>query len=378
MNIAFVSTYLPTNCGIAKFTNSLIDAIRFNDPSINAKIVRLIVQDDVIRDDVFINIRKYEEQDYIRAAEAINNSDVDLVNLQHEYGIFGGEWGDYILRFLEHVDKPVVSVLHTLEPEYPEYAREIIRRIWDRSSKVILTLPNMHSILKERFKIDADKLYKYIYIPHGVPSVDINAKDIAKKNLMLDDKIVLVSFGLLKPEKGFEYVIDALKMVDRDDIIYLIIGKDHPEYVRKSKGSYIKMLKDKVKELRLDDKVRFVEKFFDDEQELSNYLLAGDILLTPYLKVNQVSSGVIVYGMAHGMCIITTPFTHARNDIKDDVGRIVRHRDSKDIANAIIDLIKDRDKLRIMQRKAYEHVKDRQWHKVARLYIDVFKSVINK
>ncbi|GIU71623.1 MAG: glycosyl transferase family 1 [Candidatus Nitrosocaldaceae archaeon] len=379
MKVGFVSTYLPTNCGIAKFNNSLEDSLKLIDNSIQTFRIRMIVPEDLPRDDVFINIKKYDKEDYIKAAKLINESDIDLICLQHEYGIFGGEYGDYILTFLEHLNKPVVSVLHKLDPDMQEYARMIVREIWYKSSKVIVILPDMHNILKEKFGINEEELKKYVYIPHGVPVVDISKKDEIKRRLGLDGKYVLLSFGLFKTDKGLEYAIEALPIIiDKfDNVIYLIIGKDHPEFIKREGYSYLQTIKDKVKELGLERYVMFIERFFNDEQELSNYLLAGDILLTPYLGLNRVSSGVIVYGMAHGMCIITTPFMHARRDITNDIGRIVRDKDSKGIAEAVIDIIKDKDHLKYMQKMAYEHVKDRQWPKIANRYLQVFKEIIN-
>jgi glycosyltransferase involved in cell wall biosynthesis len=368
LKIGFISTYLPTNCGIAKFTNSLEESLKlFN---IKTYKIRMLVPEDAPRDDIFININKYEKEDYIKAARLINESDLDLVCLQHEYGIFGGEWGDYILTFIEHLNKPLVTVLHTLEYEYPEYARMIIKEIWYRSKKVILTLADMDEILKDKFGIDDYQLQKYIHIPHGVPVVDITKKREAKKRLNLDG-YVLISFGLLKPDKGLEYAIEALPNI-KHDVVYLIIGRDHPEFVKKSGYSYIQLLKDKVKELSLKN-VIFIERFFADEQELSSHLLAGDILLTPYLGLNRVSSGVIVYGMAHGMCIITTPFMHAKKDISNDIGRVVREKDSESIADAVNSLLAG--DILYMQKRAYEHVKDRQWPRIAEYYLQVFKRI---
>ncbi|RMF30987.1 MAG: glycosyltransferase [Candidatus Nitrosothermus koennekii] len=236
----------------------------------------------------------------------------------------------------------------------------------------------MHNIL-EKFGINEEELKKYVHIPHGVPVVDISKKDEIKRRLGLDGKYVLLSFGLFKTDKGLEYAIEALPIIINrfDNVVYLIIGKDHPEFVKREGYSYLQTIKDKVKELGLERYVVFIERFFNDEQELSNYLLAGDILLTPYLGLNRVSSGVIVYGMAHGMCIITTPFMHARRDITNDMGRIVRDKDSKGIAEAVIDIIKDKDHLKYMQKMAYEHVKDRQWPKIANRYLQVFKEAIN-
>ena len=371
LKLGFVSTYLPTNCGIAKFTNSLEESLKLFNVRIYK--IRMLVEDDIPRNDVFININKYEKEDYIRAANVVNKSDLDLICLQHEYGIFGGEFGDYIIEFIKHLKKPLVTVFHTLEYEYPEYARMLIKEIWYRSDKVILTLPDMHEILKDKFGIDEHQLAKYVHIPHGVPVVDITKKPEAKKRLNLD-KHILVSFGLLKPDKGLEYAIEALTYL-KNDLIYLIIGKDHPESIKKYGYSYLQSLKDKVKELSLEKQVRFIERFFADEQELSNYLLAGDILLTPYLGLNRVSSGVIVYGMAHGMCIVTTPFIHAKKDITNDIGRIVREKDSKSIADAISSLL--RSDITHMQRRAYEHVKDRQWPRIAERYLQLFKRINN-
>lgn len=373
MKIGFVSTYLPTNCGIAKFNNSLEDSLALIDNTIKVARIRMTVPEDLPRNDIFINIRKYEREDYIKAAEIVNDSDIDLICLQHEYGIFGGEYGDYILTFLEHLDKPLITTFHTINPDLPEYAKMILKEIWYRSRKAVVILPDMHDILNREFGIDAQQLSKYVHIPHGVPVVDISKKEESKKRLGLEGKYVLLSFGLLVAHKGLEYVIEALPgiVANKPNVVYLIIGREHPE-ITKREGSYLEVLKAKVKELNLEKHVIFIEKFFEDEQELSSYLLAGDILLTPYTRLNHVSSGVIAYGMAHGMCIVATPFTFAKKNITNTFGRIVKEKDSKSISDAINSLLEG--DISYMQKRAYEQAKDWQWPRIAERYLQLFNK----
>lgn len=375
LNIAIVSTYLPTQCGIAKFSYSLQNSL-LQSKSANISVLRMVIPTDrpPKSDGIDVHpIKKQERDSYLEAAEYINSSNVDVVNVQHEFGIFGGSWGRYILDFMVNVRKPIVTVLHTLEPDQSGERAEVFKKICRLSEKVIVMVPLTSKMLQRYDLEDTDKV---TYIPHGVPSIEGMAKEMGKRRLKLEGKTVMVSFGLIGSGKGFEYSIDAIPDIVKKhkDVVYLIIGQTHPN-VRKVEGDrYLNTLKQKVKNLGIQKHVRFVEKFFLSEEEFSKVLVAGDIFVAPYLGKHQISSGALVYAMAHKMCIITTPFTHAKHEIDSGVGYLVKHQNSKMIADAVNELLDDPKRMKRMQENAYRRIKERQWPNIARKYLRIFRE----
>ena len=378
LNITIVSTYLPTQCGIAKFTHSLQNSLLGSKESVSIKIMRMVIPGDKRLEANNIHpITKYKRESYLEASDFINNSNIDLVNLQHEYGIFGGSWGRYILDFMVNVKKPIVTVLHTLEPNQSGEKAEVFKKICKLSEKVIVMVPLSIKVMEQRY--DLDYKDKVVYIPHGVPSIEGVSKDDAKGRLGMQGKYIMISFGLINPGKGFEYAIDAIPDIAKaqKDFAYLIIGTTHPK-VKKTQGDkYLNMLKQKVDDLGIKNHVRFIEKFFLSEEEFSRYLFAGDIFIAPYLAKNQISSGALVYAMSHKMCVITTPFTHAKHEITKNIGYIVKHENSGMIAKAARELLENPTKMKRMQGYAYRQVKGRQWPRIGQRYLQVFRKVVD-
>lgn len=374
LNIAMVSTYLPTQCGIAKFTYSLENSLLRLNKSVNVHIIRMVIPSDKRVNKKVYPIKKQEREDYLEAAEFINNSNIDVVNLQHEFGIFGGNWGRYILDFMVNVNKPIVTVLHTLEPNQSGERLEVFRKICKLSEKVIVMVPLSSRVMEEKYGIEESD--KFIYIPHGVPSIEGTSKEKAKKRLNLQGKHVMISFGLISSGKGFEYAIDALPSIVKKhkNFIYLIIGQTHPNVKKVEGDKYLNMLKSRVQKLGLKKHVRFIEKFFLSEEEFSRVLVAGDIFMAPYLAKHKISSGALVYAMAHKMCIVTTPFTHAKHEITKDIGYLVKHQNSRMIAEAVNQILDNPERMERMQENAYKRVRERQWPNIAKIYLQIFRE----
>lgn len=374
LNIAMVSTYLPTQCGIAKFTYSLENSLLRLNKSVNVHIIRMVIPSDKRVNKKVYPIKKQEREDYLEAAEFINNSNIDVVNLQHEFGIFGGNWGRYILDFMVNVNKPIVTVLHTLEPNQSGERLEVFRKICKLSEKVIVMVPLSSRVMEEKYGIEESD--KFIYIPHGVPSIEGASKEKAKKRLNLQGKHVMISFGLISSGKGFEYAIDALPSIVKKhkNFIYLIIGQTHPNVKKVEGDKYLNMLKSRVQKLGLKKHVRFIEKFFLSEEEFSRVLVAGDIFMAPYLAKHQISSGALVYAMAHKMCIVTTPFTHAKHEITKDIGYLVKHQNSRMIAETVNQILDNPERMERMQENAYKRVRERQWPNIAKIYLQIFRE----
>ncbi|MFQ5940774.1 MAG: glycosyltransferase [Nitrososphaerales archaeon] len=379
LSIAIVSTYLPTQCGIAKFTYSLQNSLLSLGDSINIHVMRIVIPDDKrIRSINIHPIKKHDRESYLKAAEFINNSNIDVVNVQHEFGIFGGGWGRYVLNFMVNVKKPIVTVLHTLEPNQGGERAEVFREICKLSEKVIVMIPLSGRAMEQNFDLEDND--KVIYIPHGVPSIEGISKENAKKRLGLHGKHVMISFGLISYGKGFEYAIDALPDVIKRhrDFAYLIIGQTHPNVKKVQGDRYLNMLKQKVHELGLKQHVKFIEKFFVSEKEFSRYLLAGDIFIAPYRSKHQISSGALVYAMAHKMTVVTTPFTHARREVTGKVGYLVKYQNSSSITEAVNALLDNPSKMKKMQEYAYRSMRERTWPHIAKKYLQIFREVASQ
>ncbi len=375
--IAYVSSYPPRECGIATFTKNLVVASTklgiFRKPLVIAMNEKEAIYnyDRMVR----YQIRKDFQKDYLKAADWINSSKVDLVNLQHEFGLFGGEWGEYINSFLEKLQKPVVSTLHTISPNFEPKAQTVLKQIAKHSSKIVTMTSTATRILRA-YDVPNSKID---IIQHGCPDIPLVESNKVKPSLFgLKGKTVLSTFGLLSRSKGIEYVIKALpKVVNKyPEIVYLVIGETHPE-VRKFEGeSYRKKLIKLVDDLDLYEQVKFHNRFLH-ERELIKYLQATDIYVTPSIAPDQISSGTLVYAMGAGKAIVATPYLHAQEALAEGRGLLCKFRDHRSIEDRIIQLLED-EKLRSkIQKKVYRYSRDFTWSVVAKRYAELFRRIIN-
>lgn len=374
IRIAYVSTYPPRECGIAAYTKHLVDATAtycaraVRSPAIIAVNDRGGYYNYEIR--VESQIDAPDIQSYEKAAEYINASDIDAVNLQHEYGIFGGEWGDYVTELLRRIRKPVVTTLHTLLEKPGSDARAVSEQILEHSDFVVVMARAGIGILEERYGIQASKIR---YIPHGCRNVPLIGTEMTKRNLGLKDRVILSTFGLLSRGKGIEYAIRALPQIVKKDpsIMYLIIGETHPE-VRKVEGeSYRQMLLDIVESLGLEKNVRFVNRFLT-ENELIRHLQATDIYILPYPNREQISSGTLSYALSTGRAVVTTPFLQAEEVISKGAALKCEFRDSNSIAERVNTLLEDHETRQRLNRTAYDYSRAMIWPNVAMSYVNVF------
>lgn len=373
--IVYVSSYPPRECGIATFTKNLVNSVdqlrMFKEPLVIA-----VNEQETIynynRRRVKCEIRRDFAEDYIKAARYVNSSKAILVNLQHEFGLFGGEWGEYINLFLENVQKPILTTLHTLSPDFELKAQTVLKNIVDRS-EIIVTMTSTALKLLESYNIPCGKLK---VIQHGCPDVSFVSSDIVKPSLGLKGRIVLSTFGLISRGKGIEYVIRALpKIVENEPkIIYLIIGETHPE-VRKSEGErYRKRLIRLVDNLNLIEHVRFHNRFLS-RRELIRYLQATDIYLTPYVEPNQISSGTLVFAMGTGKAIISTPYLHAQEALAEGRGLLCKFKNPTSITELIIQLLEDKGLKRDLEKRVYSYSREFTWPKVAQEYALLFRRL---
>jgi glycosyltransferase involved in cell wall biosynthesis len=375
--IAYVSSYPPRECGIAAFIKDLVVASNRLGIFRKPLVVAMNERETIYNYDRFVRcqIRRDFPEDYVEAAGYVNSSKADLVNLQHEFGLFGGEWGEYINFFLEKLQKPVVSTLHTLSASFEPKAQTVLKQIAKHSSKIV-TMTNTATQILMAYDVPRDEIE---IIQHGCPDVPFVDSNKVKPSLFgLKGKIVLSTFGLMGRSKGVEYVIKALPEVveKQPEIVYLIIGETHPE-VRKFEGErYRKYLIKLVDDLNLNEHVKFHNRFLL-KRELIKYLQATDIYLSPYPEPNQISSGTLVYAMGTGKAIIATPYLHAQEALAEGRGLFCKFRDHKSITEGISQILEDEELRRNMQRKVYSYSRNFTWPVVAKRYAELYRRILN-
>jgi glycosyltransferase involved in cell wall biosynthesis/CBS domain-containing protein len=374
IRVAYVSTYPPRECGIATYTKRLVEAASWFCSGAVTTPVIVAVNDRGAHYDYEIGVRVQIDADdihsYEKVAQYLNASDVDVVNLQHEYGIYGGEWGEYVTEFLQMIKKPVITTLHTLLEEPAPDAKRVLERILEHSDLVIVMAKVGMGILERQYGRSADRIR---YIPHGCPNVPYIGTAMMKKSLGLHNRVVLSTFGLLSRGKGIEYAIQALPQIQRErpEILYLIIGETHPE-VRKREGeTYRQSLLSLVESLGIEENVRFVNRFLT-LNELINYLQATDVYVIPYPNREQISSGTLSYALSTGRAIITTPFLQAEEVISNDAALKCEFKDPDSIAECVNTLLKDRQNRQRLRRIAYEYSRATIWPNVAMKYVNAY------
>ena len=385
LSLTFVSTFPPRECGIATFTQDLLFNLINENPDIRANVCAIDGNKDSSaygclspliypKSRVAYIIRDTDQISFVEAAHKINASRSDVVNIQHEYGLYGGSWGRYILDFMDVLEKPIVTTFHTVLPTPPEEAKAVTREIYRLSSSVVVPGHVGVDILKKAFGLGPEKVQ---VIPHGVPDVPFISSERPKKKLGLSRRFVLGSFGLLHPAKGIEYVLEALPEVIADniekDILYLIVGQTHPNIVKNEGERYRDRLKELVKDLDLDNNVKFVDQYLTN-RNLILHFLASDICVLPYLARDQIVSGVLSQAVGCGKAIIATPYMHAREALADERGVILNSGESTEIAEAITMLIRNDSLRREMEIRTYMYGRSITWKEVAKRYRELFNS----
>jgi glycosyltransferase involved in cell wall biosynthesis len=322
---------------------------------------------------VKFELRQDHQIDYSRAADFLNFSHIDVVSLQHEYGIFGGEEGSNVLTFLRDLTRPVVVTCHTVLKDPRPMQKEILCEIAAESVKLVVMSKLAFGFLEDAYGIPHDKI---AYIPHGIHDVPFIDPNYYKDKFGVEGRKVLLTFGLLGPQKGIEYMIEALPEIvaKHPRTTYVVLGATHPFYVKKEGEAYRLSLQRKVRELGLEDHVLFYPRFVELD-ELLEYLGATDIFITPYLMIQQITSGALSYAMGTGKAVVSTPYWHAEELLAEGRGCLVPPRDPKALAREIINLLDDEVKRTAMRKRAYNHCRGMVWSAVARSYLELFDEV---
>ncbi len=373
--LVFVGNYVPRQCGIATFTTDLLTAVSAEMPTVECWAIAMndIPSGYAYPKEVRFEINQRVLGEYRLAADFLNVNRVDVVCLQHEYGIFGGEYGAYILELLSELRMPIVSTLHTVlqKPTPGQYS--VLRRICQLSDRVVVMSHKAVEILMDVYKVPREKI---VMIPHGIPDVPFVDPNFYKDQFGVEGKKVILTFGLLSPGKGIEYMIEALPAITEKhpDVVYIVLGATHP-HVRRDQGeSYRLSLHRKARELGVDDHLIFHNRFVS-LVELCEFLGAADIYVTPYLNKEQIVSGTLAYAMGAGKATVSTPYWYAEEMLADGRGYLVPFRDSKALAERIIDLLDNEVERHAMRKRAYTFCREMVWKEVARKYLEVFAEV---
>jgi glycosyltransferase involved in cell wall biosynthesis len=378
IELAYLTTSVPRRCGIATFTKDLADSISLEMARLPYRVVALTDSHNAYDypPEVTFEIRKEEIRDYARAAEFLNGSSVQVLSLQHEFGIFGGEAGKYLFVLLSHLRKPVVTTCHTILKDPSQEYREAFERLIEFSYRLVVMSPTGVEILRTVYGVPENKI---VLSHHGVPDVPFVDSNFYKDQFGVEGRTVLLTFGLLSPNKGIEMALDALPSVAEryPDLIYMVLGATHPEVKRHSGEKYRLSLERKVRDLGLEDHVIFHNRYVDFK-ELIEYICSCDIYLTPYLSRDQITSGTLAYAMGAGKAIISTPYWYANDMLTDQRGILVDFGDTKGLSEALIQLIKDPLARNKMRKKAYEYGRLMVWREVARQHVNLFQDILKE
>src|SRR6266567_2348650 len=372
--VAFIGNYPPRRCGIATFTHDLHRAVSMARPEIDCGVVAMT--DSGRSYDyppaVCFQIHNETVADYVNAAEFLNNAGFDVVSLQHEYGIFGGEAGGNIIELLSRLEMPIVTTLHTVLPQPTPVQREVMGRIIDISTKVVVMSEKGREFLRFVHETPARMIE---VIPHGIPDFPFLESHHAKEKFGYAGKTVILTFGLLSPNKGIEHMLDAMPGIIEScpNAVYIILGATHPNLVREQGEAYRDGLTARVQALGIDDHVVFINKF-GEQAMLLDFISMCDVYVTPYLNEAQMTSGTLAYSFGLGTAVVSTPYWHAKELLADGRGILVPFGDSAAIGTEISGLLTDDVRRNTLRRQAYSYSRSMTWERSAERYMSVFEN----
>lgn len=382
-NIAFLSTFPPRECGIATFTEDLItnmDRLR----TIKTHVIAINNSDNYSYDNkVMASIRQNERSDYIDLADELNNSDIDLLVIEHEYGIYGGDHGEYILDLINNLDIPFVTTLHTILSDPDPKQKFIINELGKKSERIITMAHNTKLMLQSIYGVDSQKIE---VIHHGVPKKPFESRDLLKEKFGYENRQIISTFGLIGPGKGIEHGIEAIaKIIDKNykdnsntndnkDVLYLILGQTHPAL--KEEGTvYRNKLEELVNTLDLNHNVKFVNKYLTKD-EIIEYLQLSDIYMTPYLAKDQAVSGTLAYAVGYGKAIVSTPYLYAKEMLSKGNGLLAEFGNSASLADCIKKILDNPFEKIKMEKNTLKTGRTMYWDRIAQQYTNIILNII--
>jgi glycosyltransferase involved in cell wall biosynthesis len=372
--IAFIGNSLPRRCGIATFTTDIEHAVAISRPDVKTAIVAMTDNGHSYEYPPVVRIQIHDDlpEDYLRAAEFLNAGRYDVVCLQHEFGIFGGEAGGHILELLTRLSMPIVTTLHTVLLAPTPDQRIVMLRLIDVSTRVIVMAEKAAELLRTVYGVLADKIE---VIPHGIPDFPFVEPDRAKEKLGFKDKAVLLTFGLLSPNKGIEVMIDAIPVIlqSRPDTIYVVLGATHPNLVREQGEAYRESLTQRARELGVEDHVVFLDRFVD-LATLLEFISMCDVYVTPYLNEAQMTSGTLAYSFGLGKAVVSTPYWHAQELLAEGRGILIPFGNATALGREIAGLLTDDARRQVIRKRAYADSRSMTWEHTAERYCGAFES----
>ncbi len=373
-----IGSYVPRRCGIATFSHDLASALArtaTGRPLADGSTVQIVAMND--RDagyaydrEVVLQVHQHRRDDYRNAADVLSTSRLDAVSLQHEYGLFGGDCGDFLFELLNRLRKPLVPTLHTILSEPSEQQRRVLHRICDRSSRVVVMAERAKELLRTVYEVPNEKI-RLIF--HGVPDIPFGDTAPFKERFGLAGRTVILSFGLLGPGKSIETMLDALGKVvpEFPELAYVVLGVTHPGVIRESGELYRLSLERRAVELGIEENVIFHNRYASNG-DLREYLQAADFYVTPYRGKEQITSGTLAYALAAGKAILSTPYWHAQELLADGRGRLVEFGDAEGFAENLRELLRHDDRAHAIRRAAHEYGRQMIWSRVAEQYLSTY------
>jgi glycosyltransferase involved in cell wall biosynthesis len=378
LKIVFVSSNLPRRCGIATFSADLMAAVKVADPRIKSQVAAIDESIEVrpYGREVRWRIRQGDARNYRAAAEAINRSNADIVNVQHEFGLYGtwtdGVFDDHLRPFLEVLNKPVVTTLHTVPPDPTPSIREAIRSAVRLSAATVVMADAAAAILAAAYGIAEVP----VVIPHGMPAIQPHGRVRMKEKLGVPGRTIISTFGLVDPRKGIEFMIEAMPAIvaGHPAALYLVAGQTHPELRRRDGESYRNQLVATVKRLGLENNVSFIDEYMA-QRDIIELLLASDVYVTPYLDPRQITSGTLAYALGAGKAIVSTAYLHAKEALCDERGILVPFRDSGALAAAINSVLEHPERKQALERASYQYASDMSWPRTGEHWLALMRLV---
>lgn len=386
MKIVYIGTYPPRQCGIGVFTNNLYRSM-VSHPALGGPGGLLkgeelegfvVAMNDhglsyAYPDEVKLTIGQEQQRDYLEAVKFINLSGADVCIMEHEFGIFGGQNGIYILPLLHRLEIPLIVTLHTVLKNTSYNEKQVMKQICAMAQKVVVMSRKAMEFLTTIYDVPPEKI---VFIEHGVPDIQFDQEQ-SKKEFKLENKKLLLTFGILSRNKGIETVIRALpKVIEKHpEVVYMVLGKTHPSVIRHSGEEYRNYLHLLVKNLNLKGHVIFLNEFIP-QKELFKYLSASDIYITPYLNEAQITSGTLSYAVGVGSAVISTPYWHASELLAEGRGRFFNFNDSEELSGILLELLENPGALKTLRKKAKEYGKTITWPKSGEKYVHLVRQVL--
>lgn len=382
LKVAVVSSYVPRKCGIATFARDLSTAIArtvHGCDGPDGQSVGIAALNDrpgeyTYGPEVGLTLEDHRLGDFRNAADILNNSRFDVISLQHEYGLYGGDAGEYLFELLDRLHKPVVATLHTVLSEPSAKRHEVLKRLCQRCERVVVMAERARHLLIDTYEVPSRRIR---VIHHGVREMPFNDTEPFKKRFGLNGRPTILTFGLLSPNKGIETMLDALARVVRrhPDVAYIILGMTHPGVKRESGEQYRFSLERKAVELGIQKNVVFHNRFVSDE-DLGDYLQAADLYVTPYPNREQITSGTLAYALASGRAIVSTPYWYAQELLADGRGSLVEFGDMYGLADRVSDLLDDPSRRTSIRQAAHDYGRSMAWSTVAKQYNRTFAEAV--